>query len=94
MIGLIREESGIFKQNNSINLDTDYKNNLITIEQVLPNMPKIEVNEKYYVKLTNGVAIPYNQNINECLVYCKNELFGIGNITNNILKVKINLREI
>ena len=94
MIGLIREESGIFNLKNSIDLDSDYRNNIITIEQVLPNLSKVIVDEKYYTKLTNGVAIPYEQDQKECLVYCKNELFGIGSVIDNILKVKINLREI
>ncbi|MBQ7307806.1 MAG: tRNA pseudouridine(55) synthase TruB [Clostridia bacterium] len=95
MIGLIRSQSGIFKLNNAIDINDDnLVNKLITIEEVLPNVPKITVDEKFYTKLTNGVSIYYKVNIEECLVYCKDELFGIGRVIDNSLKVKINLREI
>lgn len=93
MIGLIRKKSGNFCLENAVDINSLTLDNLINIEDILTNVPLINIDDNFYTKLLNGVPIPYEEDINECLVYCKGELFGIGNTKNNTLKIKTYLKE-
>lgn len=91
MSKLTRTRAGNFELKNSVELEKVSLSDILTIEQVL-DYEKISLEEKYYDKLKNGNEIFVCQDDKEnILVYCKNKLFGIADIKNQKLKVKINL---
>ena len=93
MTALIREKSGIFDITNSISPDADYTGNIISVEQVLPELERVDIPDSFYKKLLNGVPIEYPLKQNEFILYCKNELFGIAEQKDGLIKIKVNLKE-
>ncbi len=94
MVSLQRIESGCFSLRNSINYEDlsfeNIKNNLISIEEILKNFNKIDINENLYKKLRNGIKIPINSPknyINDYAVFCSNKVVGIGKIIDNKLSI-------
>ena len=52
------------------------------------------VNDNFYDKIINGCEIKIeHKNTENCVIYCKNQLIGIGNIVNNILRLHTYLKE-
>lgn len=93
---LKRIKVGEFNINNSITLK-ELKNNatnekwieqnIITIEKLLENRPKIVLNSNKLDLFLNGVKLNYNLNDGICLVYNeKNEFIGTGIIQGNKIK--------
>lgn len=93
---LKRIKVGEFNINNSITLE-ELKNNatnekwleqnIITIEKLLENRPKIVLNSNKLDLFLNGVKLNYNLNDGICLVYNeKNEFIGTGIIQGNKIK--------
>ena len=96
MTDLTREKSGCFKLENAIDIEKveNLESCLMTIEEVLPDMPRIYLDDSYYDKLTNGMTVKLNhEDCDFVLVYSKGELFGIATIKDNYLKVNTNLKE-
>lgn len=97
MSALTRLSSGNFKLNNAVDLETllnsEVEQYLINIETVLESFEKVVLDDKFYSDLINGVKIPFETKLDEFLLYCNNELFGIGEVLDGILKIKIYLRE-
>lgn len=94
MIALIREKSGFFELKNAVSLDCEnIENKVVAIEEVLKDLPKVNIPIENYKKLLNGVSVDYKDDVEECLVYCNNELFGIGYAKDKLLKIKIYLKE-
>ena len=94
MTGLVREEAGIFSLNNAIGPDDDYLPNIMSVEEVLPGLKRIDLPDEFYIKLCNGMTINYSVSDSEFIAYCHDELFGIAVSDNNKIKIKINLKEI
>ena len=96
---IIREESGQFNINDAVTLEDiecDYENNLIPIENVFHYLKRVEINEKQYKKVINGVSAEniYSLNENEeFLGYINNKIFGLFVCNNNMISCKINLYE-
>lgn len=91
---LIRVKAGPFSIQDANSIEEIQNNNfkVIKIEDVV-SLKKISITEDYYLKLSNGVKIKADFDENDdFLLYCKNELFGIACIENNIIKIKTNLR--
>lgn len=94
MIDLIRIKSGPFNINNLINFeDLSFENiqkNILGLEEVLKDFDKITINTTTYQKIRNGIkfelSLPKLQD-KEYLVYCENDLVGIGKVKNNYLKI-------
>lgn len=94
MAGLIRTKSGNFFIKDSIRLDDVSEDSIIPIQKVLEDKRKVFVNDKFYDKIINGCKISVIDNdVEKAVVFCKNQLIGIGNIKNGILTLQTNLRE-
>lgn len=91
MVKLIRTKSGKFTVENSINLnelnEQNIKENILKIDSVF-DLEKINLEEKDAVKLKNGMSILYNTNDKDVFVEFNNELLGVGQVINKILKLK------
>ena len=94
MSGLIRLASGCFDIDNAITLDeieTLKTEALLPITYPLEEYPCYEIDEKYYVKLINGVRI--NAQFDGLQkIYCKGELFGLYECVDGKLISRFNLR--
>lgn len=95
MSGLVRTKSGMFEIETAISLEDLLKSrveeHMIPLENVLTGFEVVTLDDSFYKALINGVKIPFEHNSEEFLVYCKEELFGIGQVINGILKLKVNL---
>ena len=86
---LKRIRSGEFEIKNAVKLENVKQSSVIPIEKLLNNIERIDVDARDYDKLKNGVKIfTENQDKSICTVYSKNELFGIGEIKDNYIKIK------
>lgn len=94
MSSLLRTASGIFKIEKCLTLDTLTANDIIPILDILQDYPKLIIEDKYYFQLINGIKFFIADN-DETMktVYCKNEFFGVGNISQNKLNLRYYLRE-
>lgn len=93
MCAIIRIKSGYFNIEQAVKLEDVTEKDIISCEQLLHDVEKIELNNSYYDKLINGAIIHLNFEDKDIVrVYCKNEFFGLANITKGILKIKTNLR--
>ena len=94
MAGLIRTKSGNFDIENSVKLDDVTINDIIPIQKVMQDRQNVFVKDEFYDKITNGCEIKIlNDDISNVVVYCKNQLIGIGDIKNNVLKINTYLKE-
>lgn len=94
MAGLIRTKSGNFSIENSIEIDEIDENSIIPMEKVLQDRKKILVKDEFYDKIINGCKVNVLiQDAEDVIVYCKQQLLGIGNVKNGILSMQTNLRE-
>ncbi|MBQ0017025.1 MAG: tRNA pseudouridine(55) synthase TruB [Clostridiales bacterium] len=94
MSKLVRTRCGNFTIENSVELDKISQKDVISIEKVLENLEKYEVLTENYEKLKNGVKILVKENDKQnILIYCKNELFGIGEIKSGVVKINTYLHD-
>lgn len=94
MSGLIRTQSGFFSIENSIKIDDISIKDIIPITSQLADIPKLIIADKYYFQLSNGIKFAVDENdATMKTVYCKGELFGVGNIVDNKLNLRYYLRE-
>lgn len=92
MSKLVRTKSGNFTIEKAVDFEKLSQNDLIKIEDVLIDLEKLCVEDKYFEKLKNGNEIVFNCcDKNQFLLYCKNQLFGIAHCKNQTIKVDINL---
>lgn len=97
MSALIRTKSGNF----DILKSTYYKNltkencfdKIIGLEELLSNQKRIDVEEKWFKQISNGVKLKVGfEDAKNVAIYCKNQLIGIGNISGGMLCVSTNLQ--
>ena len=92
MTSLIRTKSGYFELENSILVDNVTENDIISVEKVFSNYPKIFLDDDKSQKIKNGVGIFVNEIFDgNVFVYTNKTLFGVGKIINKTLKILINL---
>lgn len=94
MSGLIRLSSGCFDIDNALTLDeieTLKSDALLPVTYPLDEYPCFEIDEKYYVKLQNGVRIDA-QFDGMKKIYCKGELFGLYECVDGKLISRFNLK--
>lgn len=99
MTELVREGSGVFNTENSIELEAltkdNFNNYLISLEDALKTYEKISVNDKFFKLLLNGVCIKdkaiFNDHIESGKLYRvysnKDELLGLGEKTSDGFKL-------
>ncbi len=97
---IIREKSGAFDISSAItikNIEDDYQKCLISVEDVFPNLPRVEFDACDHKKVVNGMMVPVkgykNLNCSEFLGYIGGKLFGLFECDGVYLKCKINLYE-
>ena len=97
MTSIFRTKCGRFVSDKSITLDElkELKSlAIIPLEDVFEDVNKYIVDENLYSKLCNGVKIPVDAEMEEpFVVYCKDELFGLGKIEEGFLKIKTYLKD-
>lgn len=94
MAAIIRTKSGNFCIEHSVKIEDITENSIMTLENILKDWENIFVNDKFYDKITNGCTIKVKMcDTNNVVVYCKNQLIGIGDILNGHLKIKTSLWE-
>ncbi|MEG1527747.1 MAG: tRNA pseudouridine(55) synthase TruB [Clostridia bacterium] len=97
MSKLRRTQSGCFTLKNSVLLDTLKESGqideyLLPIDYALTDLPRIDIDSEFYRQLSNGVKIPFNQQIDgKFVVYCNGTLFGIAVNNNDTLQMEYNL---
>lgn len=94
MSGLRRIRTGQFEIEQAVILERASVSDIISLDKILSSHKKIVVDAVNFSKLKNGnsVKVPLLSGEN-LLVYCKEKLFGIGDCSNHVLKVKTNLFE-
>lgn len=88
MTKLERVRSGNFTLENARTVSEIEKNpqeKVISITEALSHLPKINLDEKYFEKLKNGVKITLNKDAELSTVFVGNILFGLGEIKNKSL---------
>lgn len=97
MSALIRTKSGEFEINSSnivddLTFDNVYSK-IIPLNILLNKLPKITLHSNYFKPITNGmnVFVPNYEASENIVVYCNDNLIGIGRIENEYLKIKLNL---
>ena len=93
MTSLVRIKSGVFKIENSINIDDVTIQDILPCEFVLENLPSLNINMEEEKALLNGKKLQKTSLVaGEYKIY-NNELIGIGLVDNNsYLKMKIWLK--
>jgi tRNA U55 pseudouridine synthase TruB len=67
---------------------------LVSVENALADLPRYDLPDSDYIPFSNGIKIrPKNSPPAPFSVYCRNELFGIGEIVDGVLKIKTYLRD-
>lgn len=93
MGAIIRMRSGDFSIENAVTIEECDETSIISLDKVLEKLEKLQIDEKYYEQLKNGVQIKVkSEDKTNVLVYCKGQLFGVADIAQNTIKIKINLR--
>lgn len=92
MTAIKRVRCGNFDISDSVRIDELSLKNVIGVEDSLPELSKIILPEEQYKKISNGVPIEYDRT-GKFLVFCRGELFGIGEAKDGFLKISTYLRE-
>ena len=67
---------------------------VVPLEVALSDFARVDIDEQYYEKLCNGVKLDFTTAPpSPFTVYCKNELFGLGEVVDGRLKIKPYLRD-
>lgn len=94
MGALIRLRSGNFDIRDSVTIDKLTEQSIIPLKNVLKDRKKIFISDKFYDKINNGCSVKVDDgDEHNVIVFCKNILFGLGNIENGTLKLSVNLKE-
>lgn len=94
MGAIIRVSSGSFNIEDSIRLVDINEQRIVPLKNIFKDRQNVFVDDKFYDKISNGCEIDIDQSdADNVIVFCKDELFGIGNIKSNKLKVHTNLWE-
>jgi len=97
MTSIRRLRSGNFLIEDSHTLDeiSNLKEQVIVLPEACLNIPTVNIDDKFYVKLSNGASIVQNQIVDgKYFVRCKGELFGIADCVSGILKIKTYLKDL
>ncbi len=95
MTALTRTRCGKFEIEKGVTLDKLVslgEKAVLPVENVLADCEALTLCDDMYVKLINGIKIPCDKE-GIFTVYCKRELFGLGQSVNRILKITSYLRD-
>jgi len=97
MSALIRVDSGEFDILNSTFVKSLTNDNVFDkinkLEDLLLKFEHINLDKSFFKQVSNGVKIKVEkENKNNIIVFCDNQLIGIGNIVDGFLSIKTNLQ--
>ena len=81
-----------FRIENCVTLDELSAEKLLSVQDALPEIERLDLSDEHYVKVCNGVKIKMDGE-GKRLVFCKGELFGLGEISDGLLAIKTYMRE-
>ena len=97
MTSITRIRAGKFNIEDSVTIEQLQSNQdsaLITVEEALADFPRFDLPDADYERFSNGIKIyPKATPPAPFTVYCKDELFGLGEVVNGVLKIKTYLRD-
>ncbi|MBE5731354.1 MAG: tRNA pseudouridine(55) synthase TruB, partial [Clostridiales bacterium] len=92
MTAIKRIRCGSFRIENCVTLDDLSEQKLLSVQDALPEIERLDLSDEHYVKVSNGVKIKMDGE-GKRLVFCKGELFGLGEISDGLLAIKTYMRE-
>ena len=91
---IVRVKSGDFAIDNTVKLDELSEKDIIPLKNILKDWQNVFVDDKFYDKILNGNVVSVdNENAKNVVIYCKNQLIGIGNIQDKKIKIQTFLWE-
>jgi tRNA pseudouridine55 synthase len=97
MTSITRIKTGKFKIEDSVTMEQFLQmgeSAVVPLEVALSDFARVDIDEQYYEKLCNGVKLDFTTALpSPFTVYCKNELFGLGEVVDGRLKIKPYLRD-
>ena len=93
MTAIKRTRCGSFLAQDAVSIDELTEQRVLSVSEALPEIPRLDLDEQFYVGLCNGQKIKTERS-GKYLVFCKNELFGIGNADGSVLTIKPYMREV
>ena len=97
MTSIKRLNCGHFAVEDSITLstlETLKETAIIPLEKVLEPLYRLDLPDSFYRKLCNGIKPEIDEKIEEPFtVYCKNELFGIGEVVEGKIRIRTYLKD-
>ena len=91
---IIRTKSGMFDIQNAQCIDDISEKSIIDLGDILKENVSIVLDDKFFAKITNGCEIQISHsNQDNCSVFCKNQLIGIGKIKDNKIRIVTSLWE-
>lgn len=99
MVKLVRTRAGNFDLSKALSIEQIEQSpleSLMSLDKVLSNLERVELDEKYKKQISNGVQIKnitkYKEN-DEFTLFVGSEFFGIATIQNSKIVLKVNLYE-
>lgn len=96
MTSITRLRAGSFKIEDSVTVDELIslgEKAVISLDEALKDFPKYLVCDEDYDRLSNGIKLDVEADFSEPFtVYCRSELFGLGEIVDKKLKIKTYLK--
>lgn len=93
MTAIKRTRCGMMDIASSVKLEDLTEDKILSVEQALPEIERLDLSDEHYKRLCNGVKIPYESE-GRYLVFCKGEMFGIGSVKDGFLSLDVYMREV
>lgn len=88
MGSIIRIKSGNFSIKQSIMIKDITENSIVSLKKILKDKQNVFICDEFYDKILNGCEVKsQSQDIEECVIFCKEQLIGIGHIKNGLAKI-------
>lgn len=92
MTAIKRTRCGSFDIADSVKIDDLCEKRILSVENALSEIERLDLPDEIYKQLSNGRKIAFDRE-GKFIIFCKGELFGIGEAKDGFLINKIYLRE-
>lgn len=96
MTSITRLKSGNFSIDDCVDFEEIERygeKTIISPQEVLKDVPRIEVPSEFYDKLNNGVKLPMTPFDDKRTIFCREEFFGLGSAPQGFLKIETYLKD-